>query len=321
MLRPRRNEWQMSFAEGGAAAIVELVRGTFDVLVCDMQMPDVDGITLLKYARDQHPQVARIFLSGQTRLETMTQVASIAHQFLSKPCNATDLVAVVERVCVLQSVLNNPQLQSIVGSIGDLPVLPRVYEELRAVLEDPDGSRSTVVRIVEQDVVLSARCLQFANSAFFGLPHRVDTLAQAVAYLGIAMLRDLVISSAAFSAFRMSGTLTHATLHRVEGHSIRVARLAQKLVENREASQQAFLAGMLHDLGYLILSSHVPELLRAHATPAAGFTTSGTTDQSLASLHPSVGAYLLGLWASRIQSSRLSPTTSLPNASSLSSSM
>src|SRR5688572_86255 len=88
MLRGRRNVWNMSFAVGGAAALKRLDTETFDVVVSDLRMPDIDGLAVLTYARDKQPGAVRIALSGQTDLRMLTQTVSIVHQLLAKPCDA-----------------------------------------------------------------------------------------------------------------------------------------------------------------------------------------------------------------------------------------
>jgi CheY-like chemotaxis protein len=68
MLRKHRHEWEMTFASDGEAALLELQRAPFEVVVTDMRMPRMDGATLLRRIIEDHPQVVRIVLSGRTEL-------------------------------------------------------------------------------------------------------------------------------------------------------------------------------------------------------------------------------------------------------------
>ena len=307
MLRPRRHEWDMTFVAGGEAGIAALDAGTFDVLVTDMRMPVVDGVAVLRHARERSPRTVRIALSGQTELAVMTRSVSLVHQFLAKPCDPVVLRSVIERVCALQALLNDPHLQHVVGQLGELPVLPRTYERFAAELESPETSIASIVRIVEQDVVLAARCLQLANSAYFGLRRPVDTLEQAVSYLGIGMLRDLVLSTVAFSSFTPGRQLTDAGLARLERHSVVVANVARAILDQHELSQQAFMAGMLHDIGVLILATCGTSASGAVSDHEICGWTDGDGERHAADAdvrhdtmervtHAEVGAYLLGLW-------------------------
>jgi CheY-like chemotaxis protein len=85
MLRPRRHEWDMTFVLGGEAAIAALDATSFDVIVSDIRMPGIDGLAVLRQARDCSPRTVRIALSGQTELDVMTRSVSLVHQFLAKP--------------------------------------------------------------------------------------------------------------------------------------------------------------------------------------------------------------------------------------------
>jgi HD-like signal output (HDOD) protein/ActR/RegA family two-component response regulator len=296
MLRPHRDRWEMTFALGGDEAIAELTREQFDIVICDMRMPIVDGLVVLRYAREHSPRTVRIALSGQTDFAIMTHALPIVHQFLSKPCSPSTLVAVIERVCGLQGVLEHPTLQAIVGQMGELPSLPRTYERFVEAIENPETTIRELVGIVEQDVALSARCLQLANSAYFGLRRRLDTLGQAVTYLGVSTLRAMVLSSAIFSAFRADGRLTHTELEQLERHAVLVANTAKLLLVDEDARQQAFMAGMLHDIGRLILSTLDTDPLDtlAEIYPLEAGLEAEQTPAEIT--HAEVGAYLLGLW-------------------------
>jgi HD-like signal output (HDOD) protein/CheY-like chemotaxis protein len=292
LLRPCRDVWDMTFALGGAEAIRQLETGQFDVVVCDMRMAIVDGLAVLRFARDRSPRTVRIALSGQTDFDVMSHSLSVVHQFLSKPCSPSILRSAIERACSLKSVLEDPDLQDVVGRLVDLPVLPRVYQEFTAAIDDPNAAIGDIVKIVEQDVALSARCLQVANSAYFGLRRRVETLGQAVTYLGISTLRAMVLSSAVFSSYRAGGRPTHAELEQLERHSVLVANIARQIPDDDAQRQQAFMAGMLHDIGRLVLAT-------LDADPLASMNQARPADRELITVegaHAGVGAYLIGIW-------------------------
>ena len=96
-LRMQRVPFQSHFEVGGQAALAALERGAWDVVVTDMQMPDVDGAAVLVRARDLHPACARVILSGEVA-GGQTVAASLAHRFLRKPCELDELVRVVKEL-------------------------------------------------------------------------------------------------------------------------------------------------------------------------------------------------------------------------------
>lgn len=123
MLHADRKRWDMQFAIGGEAALQACESGSFDVVISDMRMPEMDGATLLSHIRDRFPSTARIVLSGYSDVTLATRAVPVVHRFLTKPCNATELQATIERVCTLQDILCTPEIRRIVGTVGELPSL------------------------------------------------------------------------------------------------------------------------------------------------------------------------------------------------------
>ena len=146
---------------------------------------EMDGAALLKIACERFPGVVRIVVCSQEEMNGALRAVPVAHQFLLKPCEPHMLRVAVERATSLSDVLSNKLLANIVGSVKDLPVLPRTFMALREKLADPNASVKEVVKLVEQDFSISAKILQLVNSAFFGLPREISTLNTAVSYLGI----------------------------------------------------------------------------------------------------------------------------------------
>src|SRR5690348_17652645 len=124
---------------------------------------------LLETVRANYPGMLRVILSGYTELEASYRAVPVAHQFLLKPCDPDALRIAIERATSLMQALNSKMLTGLVGSLQDLPSVPRAFAELRNALADPETSLDRVVKIVEQDVAISGKALQLVNSAFFGV--------------------------------------------------------------------------------------------------------------------------------------------------------
>ena len=103
MLRPLRDEWEVSFASGAEHALALLAAQPFDAVVSDMRMPGMDGAELLARVEQQCPSAARIVLSGYSEPEGMRRAHAVAHETLSKPCDRETLRAVVRRAVAKQS--------------------------------------------------------------------------------------------------------------------------------------------------------------------------------------------------------------------------
>ena len=296
MLRVYRDEWTMAFAPDAQAALSELKAAPFDVIVSDMRMPGMDGAALLARVKEEFPKVIRIVLSGHTDLEASMRAVPVAHQFLTKPCEAVALKETISRTCDLQALLEDQTLRSVVGEIDRLPSLPRIYRDLTQALKDPEVSLERVTRIVEQDVAMCAKVLQLVNSSFFGLPRRVSNVKMAIGRLGTTMLRNLVLSVEIFAAFQPKRG-EHFSPEAAQRHAFMCATIAKRLLPDRLEAEDAFAAGMLHDVGMLVLAARMPELFarlfgeaRARRRPEAMVEGSTTVH------HGSIGGYLLGVW-------------------------
>jgi HD-like signal output (HDOD) protein len=298
MLRPQREEWEMAFATGGEAALALLETHPFDVIVSDMRMPGLDGAALLHRVRDQYPQIVRIVLSGQTEMSTALRVVPVAHQFLAKPCDAGVMRVAVERACHLQSLLNDDAIRRSVGAMGDLPSLPRTYHELTCALTDPEVSLQKVARIVEHDVGISAKILQLVNSAFFGLSHSITSVQSAVTYLGLTTLKNLVLSVEVFRAFKPKRAVKGFSLEGLQYHSRLTAHIAARLPVAKHLTDAVVVAGMLHDVGKLILAAKLSERFENTLAEAEKEHSPlhKVEERERGFGHAEIGAYLLGLW-------------------------
>ncbi|MFN8546230.1 MAG: response regulator [Candidatus Binatia bacterium] len=298
MLRPRRAQWEMTFVSSGAEALAELDKTPFDVIVSDMRMPQMDGAALLARVQERHPGVVRLVLSGQTELQAAMLAVPVAHQFLTKPCDAVALEETVERSVALQELLADETLLTAVGTTKALPSLPATYAALTKALGDPDVGLEEVTRIVEKDVAMCAKVLHIASSGFFGRPRRIGSVPAAVGALGTRMLRDLVLTVEVFRSFGAAATVRGLSLEAVQAHALLSAGIARRILPDKTAAELAFMAAVLHDIGILVLATHLPgqlaQLLEAarhehrplHAVEA---------EQGVVT-HAEIGAYLLGLW-------------------------
>ncbi len=299
MLRPFRKEWDMVFVASGQAALETLFaeEEPFEVIVSDMRMPGMDGATLLKLVQEQYPNLVRIVLSGYSEMEAALRAVPVAHQFLAKPCDPATLKSVIERASSLHALLNDEAIRGIVSSMDSLPACPQAYTALLQALADPNAGLREVADLVERDLALTAKCMQLVNSAFFGLARRVNSIHQAVTYLGAGMLRTLVLTvevfreaeGRRFPGFSLEGLQTHCLL---------TARLASGLIEDKQASDDAFMAAMLHDIGKIVLATRLPDRFRALLSEQrARKQPLHVVEQEIHGVtHAEIGAYLLGLW-------------------------
>ena len=301
VLHPMSRRWEMEFVSNTEEALNLLSESFFDVVVSDMHMPEMDGVKLLGIVRERYPATARIILSAHPDRETVLKSVESAHQFLMKPCDAETIKYTIERTCKLKDLLRNETLVKTITGIKDLPSIPSLYGLIVKEMQSPDASLKKVGHIISQDISMSAKILQFVNSAFFGLPRKIIDPQQAAVYLGIETLKALVLSIHVFSSFSESSELCGFSLSDMWKHSLLTGKLAKEIVhaelEDKTLAEEALIAGLLHDIGKLIMLK-IPEQYM-EVKDYAEKTGCNYVDAEYAVMktsHAELGAYLLGLW-------------------------
>ena len=300
-LRPFRAEWDMTFAENGSAALLAMAERPIAVIVTDMRRPGMNGAELLGEVMRRHPTVVRIVLSGHADRDLVDQCVGVAHQYISKPCDSEQLRSLVRNACLLAGRLVDEEVKRVIGTIDSLPSMPEVYLALKETLAGEGAEPRVVGDILQQDIGMTAKILKLVNSAFFGLRRTISTPQEAVTYLGIDTIKTLVLTNSIFDQAKPFRTKLF-TLSDLWRHSLGVAAGARMIASQEGLSatlkDEAFVGGILHDVGLLIMASNFPEtydrvaelVIRERVMiPTAEQEHFGVT-------HAEVGAYLLGLW-------------------------
>ncbi|HHV15175.1 MAG TPA: HDOD domain-containing protein [Gelria sp.] len=299
-LRTMNERWQILFADSAKSALELMAQYDVDVVITDLVMPGCNGVELLEKVAHTHPHTVRIILSGNIDRLTALGSTEVAHQFINKPTSAEELRILVERICQLRDLLDNRKYIRLATEIQNLPSLPSTYYELLEEINAPDPSIKRIGSIINKDLGMTAKVLQIINSAFFGLPHRVYSVDQAVALLGLDTLRALVIHVNIFSSFPPGRTVLSSVLS-LRDHSLLVGYLAKKILQEekvqKELAEKAMLVGILHDIGYLLLA-HMPDISRQviQMSREHGYSLAEAEYELTGISHAEIGAYLLGIW-------------------------
>ncbi|HUA19107.1 MAG TPA: response regulator [Bryobacteraceae bacterium] len=300
-LRALRGEWTMEFAPGGAEALQALSSESYDVIVADMRMPGMTGAQLLAQVTKLYPRMIRIILSGTWDQDLRLQAVMTAHQYLSKPCDAETLRSTVSRAFALRDVLRKPGLEELITRVGSLPSVPAIYQQLVETLRSPETSAKDVGAIISGDIAMTAKVLQLVNSAFFGIRKHISSPAEAVSYLGVDAIKALTLSLSVFSAFSNSHS-ARFSIDALQWHCNSVGKIAIGIATETHSSQQMrgdiMVAGLLHDLGKLVLASLFPDEYDRvlEIAPDCGPAQLSAEREAFGAAHAEIGAHLLWLW-------------------------
>jgi len=290
--------WELHFVSDGEVALELLAQKAFDVVLVDAQMPRMSGTTLLRRVQESNPSVVRILLSGHTGLDLLRIALPLVHQFIAKPFDAQLLKTTLINACGLRSILNRPELRTLVGSSNELPSAPRTYVEISNALSDPHASTRTVAEIVEKDIALSARVLQLVSSGLYGLPRQVSSIGGAVAFLGVEVIKAVVLAIEVAKMFPVPRATPDFSLEALQRKSAAAAQLAKRLLGSENGADSVLIAGMLQDVGQLIFAARAAQRFSiALSTSSRGKTPLYEAELELfGATHAEVGGYLLGLW-------------------------
>lgn len=301
MLRHKRDVWDMRFALGATEALVVLGDRRVDVVVTDMRMPDIDGAQLLKTVTREYPETVRFVLSGQCDEETALRSVGVSHQYLSKPCDGAELEAKIGRALGLRAILNSGPLRRMVAALPSIPSRPTVYTDLVNEFRREQSQPDRIDEIVAQDPGLAAKVLQLCNSAYFGLSSQVRSIHQATHFLGLDTLKSLALCYGIVSQLRCTMVGAQSVDEVIE-HSMLAGTLARQIARSSGFDQygcdDAYAAGLMHDIGTLILADNFGAEYGAALTEGAddGTDRAAVERAAFGADHAAVGAYLLGTW-------------------------
>jgi CheY-like chemotaxis protein len=236
LLRSQRDRWELVFALGGPAALREVQRATFDVVVTDMRMPELDGAGLLDHVRDRDPTTLRMVLSGFSGQRALP----VAHQFFDKPCAPKTLIAAVGRACELRTRFADERLLAVIDRAGPLP-LPALYHELKELL-DPDALAAAIARVP----AIATRIMRFA---------RARSIREAVVQLGRRACAELALYAHAVDVFG-GGEL-------LEQRAFDAAR---------QADPESFAAALVAEIGIAVIAAGAPGVETAREREVLGTT-------------------------------------------------
>ena len=149
--------------------------------------------------------------------------------------------------------------QELIANLGDLPPLPQVAAQVLRLAADPDSTTDELQRVIATDQALAAQILKIANSAMFGMVREVRTLTQAIMTLGFSTIKSIVIASSARNLYNRGGTGLQERL--LWEHALITALAARAYAKAFRSPrvEEAFLGGLMHDIGKAVMGLKFPE--------------------------------------------------------------
>lgn len=293
--------WDLTFAEGGVAALGLLDGAPFDVVVSELIMAGISGADLLQQVMKRHPRCVRLILTRQADPQAALKCVGFAHQFFGKPLDPESLKSALRRISRADGTIDDERLKRLVARIDRVPSVPALYSAIVEQLQRPDAGLEDVGSLIAQDPGMTVTMLKLVNSTFFGLNQRLEDPVDAVRYLGVEMVKSLVLMVHAFSQYD-GCRFKEFSMEALWDHSMETAALARAIAEEEGADRYlvnaASVAGMLHDVGKLVFAANFTEEYRAVLnTVSTGLGNLLDAERAaFGATHADVAGYLLGLW-------------------------
>jgi HD-like signal output (HDOD) protein len=291
--------WEAEYFQSPEEALVRLEQESFDIAVSDFRMPGMDGGEFLFEVMARHPKVARLIMADAADQNLTMEKAGVIHQYLPKPCEIGILRASIDRADDIEASVHRERIMKMVSKMDRLPVLPSLYIKVVEKLKDPEVSLDDVGEIIGRDIAMTAKILKLVNSAFFGLRRQISSPTEAANYLGLDTIKGLVLSLHAFAHFD-SNSLGGLSLDAIWNHSMQTAVCCNLIADcegyRGHMKDDAFVAGMLHDIGRLIMASNDPGGYQQALRDAAEIGIVAGEEEVFGFNHADIGGYLFALW-------------------------
>lgn len=297
----REQQWQVHYADGAQAALDILKAHPIKILFTEVRLVGTSGLELLRLVQSHYPDVVRIILSGYTSQDVLIESVGIAHQYLSKPCEGQQLLDTLLGAFTVQKLVDHEGLKELISGLKGLPSLPSLYVEIMAELNRADPDMEKIGEIISQDLGITAKVLQIVNSPFFGLMQAVQSPARAVGLLGLDVVRAMVLSAGTFSKFKKISAAGFS-MEDLWQHGMQTAGYAKCIAHAHQCKprveEAAFIAGLMHDIGKLVVAANKPEAYEEiQARLAENEEAFHVAERAVYHAdHAELGGYLLGLW-------------------------
>ncbi|MEQ1842098.1 MAG: HDOD domain-containing protein, partial [Verrucomicrobiales bacterium] len=225
--------WSTVFATSAEEALGHLPQTAFDAVVSDHRLTGIDGPSFLERVQELQPGAMRFIVSGELERDDVIRLAFPAHQCFTKPLDLDLLRRTIRKVTALRDLLSNDVLKRLVSQCSLLPTIPSLYVELTEELKSPNFTIERLEAIISKDPAVVAKILQLVNSSFFGLSRRIESIGEAVSFIGVQIVKALVLTIPVFARFEGVRVKDYSPTAIWE-HSWRTAVLARCIAQEED---------------------------------------------------------------------------------------
>ncbi len=289
------------FAQSNDDALNVICENNITIVVTDLRIRKFNHLEFLSILQDSYPKIFRVCLVSDNEKVKAIRLSKSIHRSVKIPLDHAALLKTMNDLAKLVVYDLNAHLIEKINGLGAIPILPDIYLRLEKELCMSVFSMNRIAEIIQADPWMVARILHIAHSSFYNIPAGVTNLLQALNFLGVNIVKTLVLYVKVFS-LRNASPETQSVLKEIKTHSINVAKFSKAMMEketnDKDMIEQAYISGLLHDVGKIVLlqlndkQKHSPYFQNIHTS------NSHEMEQKLFGVsHINVGSYILRLWA------------------------
>jgi HD-like signal output (HDOD) protein len=291
-------DWEITSVATEEEAIAQFEKSSFDALLVDFNLTSPDASEFLNQTAQKHPQTNRFLLAHEADLALVAAKVLESPHILPKPIEPAALKTRIEDE--INRADKNGETQP-ASTVGEAPSIPSVYSEVLEALKDPGVTNEQVGDVIARDAELTAEILRLTNSSYLGLPRNITSAFKAVEALGFETVKAVVMALQFLAEHRTTRS-AYNSVDEIWEHSVNVGQIARDLVlfetKDRVLASQALTAGLLHDLGKLVLAKNFDDLYgRVHSLARKQPVAMWDIEKEMfGANHGEIGACLIGMW-------------------------
>ncbi len=289
-------EYDVVLMNSGDEALVYLKKNNVDLIVSDIRMPEMDGFELLRYVKERYPSVMRVALSGYTDSKNIYKALeeNIAKMYLFKPWDNNELVTMVNNLFALEDVLKDRRILNLINNLNDLPTLPNLFLRIKTMIRENEDV-DKIAKAIEADQSTASKILRIANSAYYG--SKTGSIAQAVMFIGLSNIKNIVLTSALFSNTNKFKTKIEL-IWKASTLTNKFSLLFYQQFIGKKIPLIFASAGLLHNIGMVVLLATYGDvygkLLEQRDTEHKDLLA--LEQETMGVTHQEIGGYLLNWW-------------------------
>ena len=293
-------DYEIATADNGLSALEMLKTTKVDLVISSMKMPLMDGYELLSYVKEQYPNVIRVIMSGYADEASVFKaiLQNIAKFYILKPWSNEKLLEYIGQIFETEDTLRSNNLLNFINNIEKLPTIETSYQKILNMIEK-DTDTGSISLEIEKDFAISTKLLQIANSAYYGL--RTGSVKHATVYLGLQNLKSLIYSTSILNSFNSVSPQDQQRVNDLWNHAILTSKLFHYIYEvfmNKKLPEAAYSAGLLHNIGALILLQNriedYGEIINKARTKSLNLLD--LEREAFRVTHQEAGGYLVSWW-------------------------